>query len=173
PAAGALGLLLSAPVLSAESRIAATATDLTDTALAKAAGALTDRFAAQHGAAPKNAPAAIYAIRAAANRHMHGFTLRLGAEPPTVARLRAAIDAHYRERYGVACPGEGYVFSLSARLEHAASSALPALGGDAQTEPAPSGAIATPCGDLVVGDGWRVESAYETHFLLARSLHHG
>ena len=172
-AAGALGLLLSAPVLSAETRIAATATDLTDTALAQAARALTDRLAAQDEAAPKNAPAAIYAIRAAANRHMHGFTLRLGVEPPTVATLRAAIDAHYRERYGVACPGEGYVFSLSARLEHTASSALPALGGDAQHEPALSGALATPCGDLVVGDGWRIESARDTHFLLTRSPHHG
>ncbi|MVA97856.1 hypothetical protein GN330_11430 [Nitratireductor sp. CAU 1489] len=174
-AAGALGLLLSAPAQSAETQIGETVTKLSDAALAEAAHALAETLAVQDGARGENVPVPpIYSIRAAANRHMHGFTLRLGVEPPITAAIRAAIDSHYRERYGVACPGEGYLFSLSARMEHAVSSALPALrGGDAQPELARSGAVATPCGDLVVADGWRVANAYETHFLLTRSLHHG
>ncbi|WP_127598553.1 hydantoinase/oxoprolinase N-terminal domain-containing protein [Nitratireductor alexandrii] len=173
-AAGALGLLLSAPALSAETRIAAPVPDLSDASLARTARALAETLAAQDKTAPKDAPAALYAIRAAANGHMHGFSLRLGNRPPTVAAIRTAIDTHYRARYGVACPGEGYVFSLSARLEHTASTTLPALsGGAAQTGKTRSGVVATPCGDMVVRDGWSIARACNTHFLLTRSPHHG
>lgn len=120
-AAGALGLLNATQRLEAGTAVALALRDLTPQHLTGLFQTLAADIARQTQAehhADLAPPCAV--ITMAATAQMHPVQIEITPPPQTAHDIAAAFRTAYQIRYGIAPPGEGYVFSILLRRDGAA-----------------------------------------------------